>query len=242
MAALLLAAPAPAMAQEGPLPPRIVVLGTSTVRTPPDTASLSFHIRGEGATSDAAVRALASRREAIESGIASLMGGAPLRTTNLSVVEARDKECQNEWQARGRLSEGECTVRGYIANMDATLKFSPVDKAGTATGLIARLGGSEVQLSGFTLSDDADARRRATAAALADARAQAEAIAKGAGVRLGSLYYVGDAQPHFSGEEIVVSAVRAPAPPPPPPPVPVKLTPQPVETQVRLTVTYTIAP
>jgi len=231
------------VAEEGPQPPRIVVAGVGTVRTAPDAATLTFNVRGEGPTADAASRALVERREAIKAGIASLVGSVPLRTSDLSLTEARDKACQGEWQEGGRLSQGECAVRGYIANMDATVRISTVDKAGTLTGLVARLGGSDVRLSGFGLTDETEAKRKAMTAAFADARAQAEAIAAGAGVRLGTLYYVNDNQAP-AVQEIEVTASRAEPVPSPlvTPPVLISVEPSPVETTVRLNVTYTIAP
>lgn len=239
-----LAVPSAALAQSDQPPPRIVVTGVGSARTPPDTATLSLHVRGEGATADDATRALVAKRDAIAGGIASLAGATPMETSTLSVIEARDKDCQNDYQARGRLAQGDCAVRGYIAEIDAIVRLRPIAQAGTATGLVARLGGSDVRLSGFTLSDDSIARRKATAAALADARAQAEAIAAGSGVHILRLQSVGDTVGHFEPAEIVVTAERLAPPPPPPPPAPVavSLTPQPVETTARLSVVYLIAP
>jgi uncharacterized protein len=225
--------------------PRIMVSGTGTVRTMPDMATLTFRVRADAATADAATRALVAKRDAIAGGIASLAARTSLDTGSLSVIEARDKACQTDWQARERLAEGDCAVRGYIASMDISVRLHAIGEAGTITGLVARLGGSEVRLANFALSDVAAARRKATTAALADARAQAETIVAGEGARLGRIILVTDGQ-----NWIRVSAASAPSlaasppppPPPPPPPVAVNLAPQPVETVANLTVTYAIAP
>jgi uncharacterized protein YggE len=75
-----------------------------------------------------------------------------------------------------RLSTEACAIQGYVASLVAQARVSPVSKAGALTGLASRAGGTEVSLSGFTVSDPGDARQRAMRAALASGRAEAEAI------------------------------------------------------------------
>ncbi|MDB5712018.1 MAG: hypothetical protein JWL96_4088 [Sphingomonas bacterium] len=54
-AIFLLATATPAFAAPGDAPPRITVGGSGQVFTPPDLATIGYTVRGEGATSDAAV-------------------------------------------------------------------------------------------------------------------------------------------------------------------------------------------
>lgn len=240
IAAALLAVPAGA---QDSLPQRTIeVTGTGVVRTPPDVATLAFWIMGEGATPDAATKALVAKQKAVIDGVRDLLGGASEITTGeVIVIEARDQACDND--RRPKLSEGACAVVGYVASMQGGIRTRAVDQAGTAAALASKLGASDARLQRFALSDPGEAMRRATAEALADARRRAEAAASGAGVRLGALLTIRD-QNHGSPTELVV---RAPAPPPPEPAlaaplVQVEVKPAPIETRTQIWVSYAIAP
>lgn len=245
LAALVLASPA-----SGQTPPErtIQVSGTGTVRTPPDTATLEFWLRGEGATADAATSALAARQKAVIGGLAGLLGrGSEVTTGPVGVIEVRGPGCEDArgYNARPRLSEGACAVTGYLATMQGSARTSAIDRAGTAAGLASRLGASDARLQGFTLADPADASRRATAEALRDAQSRAAVIAQGAGVRLGPIVTVSDG---YRGDIVVSGAMmRAAAPPPPPPPemappIALDTRPRPIETRAQVTVSYAILP
>jgi len=246
LAALLAAAPAAAAQQ--PAPERLIqVTGVGVDRTPPDTATLAFWLRGEGATPDEATRALQAKQRAVNEGVAGLLGPTARPTAgNVTVIEARGAECQDRgYNAQPRLSQGACTVTGYLATLQAEVRTNAVDRAGTAAGLMARLGASDARLQGFALSDPAAATARATAAAVADARARAEALARGAGVRLGPVVTLRDG--NYVSPDIVVGANRMAAPPPPPPPsapapVQIEAKPRPVETRATVTVAFAILP
>jgi uncharacterized protein YggE len=108
----------PAVAATSDGRPRIVVVGHGSVRTDPDTSSLTFTIRGEGATSDDAARELVRKRDAISDGLSKLLGpSAVVQTGELSIKEARDRACdKNEDQPK--LSSGACAVRGYVATIE----------------------------------------------------------------------------------------------------------------------------
>jgi uncharacterized protein YggE len=241
--AALLILPAPVLAADEPSP-RIMVSGNGSVSTPPDTAVIGYSVRGEGTTSDEAVAALAARRKAIDSGVASL-GPAEPRAGEMQVLEVRGRDCFNANNGnRPRLSTGECAVTGYVATLTIEIRTTRVKDSGTIVGLIGRLGGTNPRIERFLLANATDARRRALAAALADARRDAEALAAGAGVKLGGLLSASDGS--FSpvvAEDIMVTGSRlmAPPPPPPPPPIAVELSPRPIETQARVTVAYAIA-
>lgn len=244
VAAMFFAAPiSPAIAQSSTPERSIQVTGTAIVRTAPDVATLGFWLRGEGATADAAATDLVARQKAVLSGLAGLLGAASEITTgNVVLIETRDRACDDN-RGLPRLSQGACAVTGHIATMDGNVRTPAVDKAGTAVGLAARLGARDARLTGFQLSNPAEAMSRANAAAIRDARTRAEAVAAGAGVKLGPLLTVRDqAAP---SAEIIVSARRSDAPPPPPPPPPpieIGVKPQPIETRALVFVSYSIQP
>lgn len=238
----LLLATTPAAAED--VSPRISVMGSATVSTPPDRAQIAFTVHGEGATSDEAVAALVAKRRGIEAGLGRYVAKAESGASRVSVSEVRGAACNRPIYNAPRLSTGDCAIVGYVADMQMSLRTGAVADAGTIVGLIGRLGGTNPTVERFSLADDGDAQRRATAAAIADARRQGEALAAGAGVKLGEVISVGNIGFNFpSGQDILItgSAAAAPAPPPPPPPIVVDLRARPIETQARVTIVYAIA-
>ncbi len=242
---LALAAAGPAFAQpayaQSVEPPRISVVGTGAVKTAPDRATIEYGVRGEGTTSDAAVGALVARRKQIEAGIDTFGAAVELRTGRVSVSEARGKDCSDE---DTRLSVGECSIRGYVAELPFTLKTAQIAKAGTLVSLIGRLEGNSPHISEYTLTDPKLAQRRAIAAALADAREKADAIAEGTSRHLGRVLAASHGNMNAdNGNDILVTAARRVASPAMVmPPIAVDLHPQPIETQAQVTVMYEIAP
>jgi uncharacterized protein YggE len=243
-AIFLLATAAPALAAPDAGPPRIIVSGSGTVFTPPDVATLSFSVRGEGETSDGAVAQMVARRTKIDAGLA-IFKQIEVRAAQVSVREVRGRECQPSYGAP-TLSTGACTIIGYVAELSVTVRTTLPKQAGTIVGLVGRQGATNPSLNGFALADLGAAQRRAIAAALDDARRKAEAIAAGTSVKVGRLITVStgssysDVQPQDG-----VRDAPPPAPPPPPPPAPpiaVDLTPQPIQTQANVTVSYEAVP
>jgi uncharacterized protein YggE len=233
----------PALAQ-APSPPAIVITATGEAQAPPDRVIVSFSLRGEGATSDQAVRQLSETERAVRAGAQGLLGGEGVwRAANLSVSEVRAKTCDANNYGRPRLSSGDCAVLGYVALMPTNLETSRIKDAGTLAGLIARLGGADARVTGFSLHDTASLRGQAITAALTTAREEARQIAEASGGRLGPLLRVEDAQsgraPFAAAAPVVAREVFSP---PSPPPIPVEVSPTPIEVSVRLTVTYGIAP
>lgn len=234
-----------AHAAPSPSPPQIVVVGIGTVETPPDVASLTFNVRGEGQTADQATAALVAKRKTIESGLAALDNSKlEIHTSDLSILEARDKACDDgSDENQLRLSSGNCAVHGYVAQMSMALRITPPDRAGTALGLASRLGASDARIAGFELRDQAVALRQADAAAVADARARAEGIAASSGVRLGPLLSVEDREARDIAEqtEITVTANARPAAKMLPPPIAVDVSPTPIVTEAKLIASYGVA-
>lgn len=242
--ALLLAAPLPAQDPSGRT---IQVTGTGIVQTPPDVALIELWVRGEGTTADAAASALAAKQKAIAGGVGALLGtGTEITTGNVVVIEARDPACADArgYGSQPRLSQGTCTVTGFVATMQGGIRTRAVAKAGTAAALAARLGASDARLQGFALADPDAAQRRAGTAAIRDARVRAEAIASGANVRLGPLMTLRD-QATYTPQTVFAAAdpsFAPPAPAAPPAPVAIDVAARPIETRAQVYATYAITP
>jgi uncharacterized protein YggE len=218
----------------------IQVVAFATVETPPDVATISYRVRGEGKTANDATRAMVARKAAIEAGLGALEGiKIDARTGDINIEEVRSTACRGEEDDDSpRLSTGPCAIIGYLATIRVTLRVTPVGQAGTLAGIAAREGASGVEASDFELLDERAARQRATVAAVANGTSQAQAIAAASGGTLGRLIRVTDNE--SSGDEdaiVVVSGYqRAPAPEA----VQVDIAPKPVRTLARLTLVFEI--
>jgi uncharacterized protein YggE len=93
--AILLSGSNPASAQIQPDQRRIVVEGYGEIKTPPDIATIHYTLRGEGSTSDEAVRAMVAKGAKIEDGLRTIDASIDPRTSDISVSPARGGECQD---------------------------------------------------------------------------------------------------------------------------------------------------
>ncbi|WP_267434190.1 SIMPL domain-containing protein [Sphingomonas sp. GM_Shp_1] len=229
-------------------PSQILVSATGTAQAPPDRATISYTVRGEGATSDEATTRLRDQAKTIRAGAEQVVRGAmELQTSDFAIQPVRSREC-NSGYGQVQLSTGACAIQGYVATMPVRISTPRVADAGTLVGVIGRLGGLQVQLQDYGLSNSEPVRQKAMRTALAGARAQAQLIAEGSGQKLGRLLRVQDS----NYREVVIEmpegapagASSAPPPPPPPPPpsapVRVDLSPAPVDFKVTLMVAYAI--
>ena len=246
-AQLLLAPFAIAAASSAAEPPTIVVSGVAQVMTPPDVARVTFNLRGEGATPDAATSALVKTLEAVRSGVSGLPSATVTVTTSeMRVGAVRGDDCGGRYLADDvKLSTGPCAVKGYVATLGMKAEVSPAEDVGTMLGLATRLGADSGHVAEFGLKDPSGPHRQATAAALADARKKAQVIADGSGVKLGPVLLVADSEaltmdmrppPGATSAQVGAGSLQAR------PPVAVPLRPDSVATKAQLAVTYTILP
>jgi uncharacterized protein YggE len=238
--AILAALPAPALAQND-RPPTIVVTGVGNVETPPDIATLSFDVRGEGVTADEATAAMAARQKAVLKGLRSLDHGLEVRTGEVTIAEARGGNCSDYSDRDTKMSTGACAVAGRVARIETTIILSSVKDAGTAIGLAGRLGASNAEIQSFGLRDESGAARRAVAEATTQARVRAQSIADAAGTKLGPVISVTDSYNSINrSSSTVVDAISAQDIGSLPAPIVVDVSPKPVKTSVQLTFTFAI--
>jgi uncharacterized protein YggE len=189
--------------------PRIVVDGYGEVKTMPDIATIGYTLRGEGSTSDEAVRAMVASGAQIEKALKSIDPNADPRTSDIKISPAKGSDCNDDRYDRedDRLSNGACAIVGYVATQDITVRTSAVKDSGTMVGLAARGGAYSVRVQSFAIGDVRPAKKAALAVALADAQAKATAIAAGSHVTLGPIISISTVG-HEPGELIVVTGSR----------------------------------
>jgi uncharacterized protein YggE len=230
--------------QAVPERPRIIVEGYGEVKTPPDLAVITYTVRGEGRTSDDAVRAMTLQGSQIEVALRKIDAPAEPRTGDVRVMPVRSDDCKESDTDTPQLSAGPCAILGYVATQSVTVRTSAVNDAGTMVGLVGRGGAFEARISNFDLRDPHPAQQRATDKALSDAETKATAIAGASHVKLGSILSI-NANPRQGDDVISVTGNRRPAPlmdivAAPLPPVSVRVNPEPISTTSNVTVTYAI--
>jgi uncharacterized protein YggE len=227
--------------QAVPERPRIVVDGHGEFKSMPDVATVNYTIRGEGATSDDAVRAMTAQGARIEAGLRGLDSLADPRTAEVKVTPVRSDDCKESDSQSLQLSTGPCAILGYVATQSIILRTTAVSAAGTMVGIVGRGGGFDARINSFDLQDPRAAERQATAAALSDAAAKASAIAEATRAQLGPILSISTTA-RDNEQLITVTAERRPAPlmAIAPPPVPVTAKPEPITTSANVMVTYAI--
>lgn len=241
--------PVSAFAQPIPTVPArstIVVDGYGEVRTTPDIATISYTLRGEGATSDEAVRAMVAAGARIGDALRGVDVAAEPRTSKVEVSPAKGSNCKDEDYDSGvQLSKGACAIVGFIATQTVTIQTTGINDAGTMVGLAGRGGAYNARINDFDLSDPAAAaaKKQALTAALMNAQAKAFAIAAGTHLTIGQILNVttGDrgAVTTISSQEVRLNSL--PQSFAAPPPVVVNLKPELIKTAGSVTVTYAIA-
>ncbi len=225
-----------------PVPARIEVTGYGEVKYMPDIATITYTVRGEGKTSDDAVRAMTATAARIEAAVAALDPAAEPRTSKVEVEPVRESECKDRRYGQPQLSTGACAIQGYVASQSITLHTSAVKDSGTMVGAIGRAGGTNPRIQNFTVRDSRPQQQQAMAAALEDARSKAAAMAAATDVRLGPILDIHSGRRNDAQQLEVRGSRTQPVPPPPPPaPVPVKLTPELLTTNAYVSVIYRIA-
>jgi uncharacterized protein YggE len=222
--------------------PRIIVEGEGSVRTPPDVATVSYELRGEGKTSDDAARSLAEKASRVENSLRSIDQAIEPKAGAVRIAEARGSACKtDEYDDEPRLSVGACAVVGYIATQRVSARTSRSEDSGTLVGLASRNGATNAKIDSFELGDDKAQKKQAIAVAIANARVKAEAIAESSGIALGPVLSIALDRADDDSEMIVVTGARLNSPNLlQSTPVQIRVSPQPIETSAKVTVSFTI--
>lgn len=224
--------------------PSIIVDGHAEVKSMPDVATISYTLRGEGQTSDDAVRAMVAMGNRIQAALQGVDAAAEPHSDKVQVTPVKPGDCKEMQEETSlQISTGSCAIVGYVATQDVTVKTADIKDVGTLVGLAGRGGAYDAELRSFDLQDPNPAHRQAIKAALADAQAKAEVIAASGHLTLGPILRVstpGGVIDRISAEDIGslrrVPGVEMNAPPP----VAVNVTPEPITTSENVSVSYAI--
>ena len=183
LSAVVLAAIAPARAQEPPpVPPaRIIVSGEGSVRAAPDYAQITVGVATNGATAAAATDANSRIMAAVATALRNA-GIAPqdLQTAHFSVQPVYASATSN---SAPKLS-------GFSVTNQFGVTVRQIERVGDVLDRAIAAGANDVGSIQFLHADISKTLDAARAAALTDARRKAELYAHAAGLTLGAVSWV----------------------------------------------------
>lgn len=170
---------------------RIVVTGTGVSTAVPDRAELRLGVEAQGPSAGEAVEDLArALQDVMDALTASGIAQADIQTSTLNLYRGQDSS------SLGSLPGGPLFVATSVVAVTTT------DLAGIGDLLddAVSAGANRIEGVAFTVADPASEREAARRMAVADGMAQAELMADAAGVSLGALMILRDAEAGPGGD------------------------------------------
>jgi len=152
----------------------ITVTDSAEVKSPPDTAFVTFGVVNKDKVAKNAARANAVRSTAIVAAIEKV--GIPksdIKTVDYSL------EPQMNW------GKNPPTITGYLASNSVTVRTKDMSKIGDLIDAAIAVGANNVQGVRFDVEDKRSLRQKALALAVKKAEGKARAIAEAMGAKLG---------------------------------------------------------
>lgn len=198
-AALALAVPALA---EATGPATVIATGTGTVEVAPDMATLSIGVTTQG---DTAANALAANTAAMEAVMARLTA---------SGIEARDMQTSNlylspNWTGYDTATP---TISGFVASNSLTVQVRALETLGAVLDASVADGANTLNGLSFGLANPGPVLDEARKEAVADARARAELLATAAGMKLGRIMLISEADGAIVAYDGYRAELAAPVP------------------------------
>lgn len=181
--AVVLAAIAPAWAQEPPLvpPARIIVSGEGSVRAVPDYAQITIGATTNGATAGAATEA----NSRIMAAVATALRNAGIEPQDLQTARFSVQPVYTNMT-----SNSSPKLSGFRVTNQFDVTVRQIERVGDVLDRAIAAGANEVGSIQFLHADPSKTLDAARTAALADARRKAELYAHAAGLTLGAVSWV----------------------------------------------------
>lgn len=181
VAALIVAAASPAMAQDTdarrPLP-RITVSGEGEVSVAPDLAVVNLSVLREADTAKAALAAnSAAMKQVLDALKAAGIADRDIQTSNFTI--------QPRYQQAARDKPQDPKIIGYSVSNEVTVRIRKLDEAGGIIDKVVGLGVNQGGGINFVKDDLKEVMTEARKRAVADAIEKARILSEAAGVKLG---------------------------------------------------------
>ncbi len=200
IAALIVAAAAPASAQQQPAEPaaRIIVIGEGSVRVAPDFAEIGCGVTAKAKTAKEATDANSKAMAAVAAALHGAgIGQKDIQTTRFSLQPVYAPPQPN--------SEPKFT--GFSVSNQFRVTIRQIASVGDILDRLIAAGATDVGGVEFSHSDPAKALDQARTAAMADAKRKAELYAQAAGLKLGAVSWISEDSAYTP--PVVFGAMRA---------------------------------
>lgn len=173
------------MVNDGRMSGHLSVTGEGQAHATPDMATITLGVSTRaGTAAEAMAQNAASQRAVIDKLKAGGIGDRDIQTSGLSLSPLLD-------QAPDRSAP---VVTGYSAQNMVSVRVRDLDRLGQMLDDLVAVGANEIYGIAFGLQDPQAAEDEARRAAVAEARRRAGILAEAAGVGLGQVLHVTDAQ------------------------------------------------
>lgn len=206
----MLAMPALAQGDGGPLPHLLTVSGEGEAKAKPDQATLSAGVTTDGKT---AADALGENSRAMTSVFATLKRlGIPDKSIQTSGINVTPQYPDYNSKQPHR-------VIGYQVSNSVTVTVDDLDRLGPAIDALVSSGANNLGEVSFSIRDPKPLMAAAREDAVKDAIAKAETLSRAAGVTLGPIVSISEGSYAAVQRPMYRMAIMANAPAAPPPPV-----------------------
>ncbi|MDU8943080.1 SIMPL domain-containing protein [Ovoidimarina sediminis] len=164
---------------------RLTVTGEGRIEAVPDMATISLGVTAEARTAGEAIRANSRAMDAV------------LERLRAAGIEDRDLQTSNfsvhpRWE-RANSSNAAPRIAGFVAQNMLTVRVRDLSVLGETLDAVAQDGANSFSGLSFGLQDPEPVRDQARVAAVAEARRKAALLAEAAGVTLGPLLSIDEA-------------------------------------------------
>ncbi len=212
-------------------PPRIIVLGSGRIETPPDMVELNFAVEHTAQTAEQARKdAAASGSKVLEALTKAAGPGASVKTIGYTLNPVYEPNPEPRHARKPQSPK----IIAYTAIHQIRAESGRVDAVGAMIDAAIRAGAARIHSLSFSLRDPASAQDKALALAGADAARQAQAVASSLGVRLTNVLEASverGGRPVYAAHARMAMAESAPD---------TSVAPGVVTTEARINVTYGI--
>lgn len=187
---------APALAQDGPLPPieaghtLLTVTAQGSSARVPDMASYSAGVTTQGASASEALSANSAQMNKVMAALKRAgIADRDVQTSNLSVnpIYAQPKRLPD-----GSTEDGEQRIVGYQVTNNVSVRQRKLADMGKVIDALVTAGANQVNGPNFMLDEPGAAQDEARVEAMKTARTRADLYAKAAGLRVARIVSIGE--------------------------------------------------
>tara|TARA_R110002096_G_scaffold168492_1_gene339334 strand:+ start:293 stop:1000 length:708 start_codon:yes stop_codon:yes gene_type:complete len=166
------------------VPAQITVTGSGTITATPDMAYMTLGVMQEAQTAAAALDAMSAAMD----GVLAQLRAADIKAADFQTGSLRlDPRYSDYVEGQAR------RVTGYAASTDVNVRIYELENLGRVLDMAVRDGANQMNGLRFDVADPAPFLKAARQAAIADAQDKAQVYSQAAGVTLGPIMLISEA-------------------------------------------------